>query len=352
MKTITINKLPIPTWTWLKVNDRTVELNDYISGVSPKIIDIPMEIEVDNEYHDFKNPDFLDMELGAGEGLGDLIRDCGAISNCYRVKKGDKCQTALRLNVDYNDVDEASTALSRLTFILEDEAEMTCVIFFKGKSVSAINDIRIMAGKKACLTLVEIFDLQDDSTFVDSIGGNYDEKSGLKLTHVMKSQGDISLGLASNLVGYKSYLDIDTGYLVKGNDKLDINYVSRHRGRLTDTKINVSGVLRDTAKKTFRGTIDFIKGCKDATGDEREDVLLMDPGVHNNTVPLILCAEEDVEGAHGASIGKISDEILFYLQARGIPEEQINELMAKSRIDAVIGRISDEATRAELLGNE
>ena len=141
------------------------------------------------------------------------------------------------------------------------------------------------------------------------------------------------------LDGYKSNLNIETGYLVTGNDKMDINYVARHRGVLTDTKINVSGVLRDHADKTFRGTIDFIKGCKEATGDEREDVLLMNEGVHNNTVPLILCAEEDVEGAHGASIGKISEDILLYMQSRGIPEEEITELMAKSRIAAVAGRI-------------
>ena len=120
----------------------------------------------------------------------------------------------------------------------------------------------------------------------------------------------------------------------------------------TDTKISVSGVLRDRADKTFRGTIDFIKGCKTATGDEREDVLLMDEGVHNNTVPLILCAEEDVEGAHGASIGKISEEVLNYFASRGIAEDDVTELMAKSRIDAVAGRIPDAVTRDLLLSEE
>lgn len=98
---------------------------------------------------------------------------------------------------------------------------------------------------------------------------------------------------------------IDTGYVVKNQENLDINYVIRHRGKYTDTKIAANGVLRDQATKTFRDTIDFIRGCKASTGDEREDVLLMNPGIVNKSVPLILCAEEDVEGTHGASIGKI-----------------------------------------------
>ena len=56
-----------------------------------------------------------------------------------------------------------------------------------------------------------------------------------------------------------------------------------------------------------------------------------------------------MEGAHGASIGKISDEILTYFASRGIPEAEVTELMAKSRIDAVAGRIPDEKTRELLL---
>ena len=58
---------------------------------------------------------------------------------------------------------------------------------------------------------------------------------------------------------------------------------------------------------------------------------------------------EDVEGSHGASIGKISEDVLLYMQSRGIPEEDITEIMAKSRIAAVAGRIPDEKTREMLL---
>ena len=78
----------------------------------------------------------------------------------------------------------------------------------------------------------------------------------------------------------------------------------------------------------------------------------MDEGVHNMTVPLILCAEEDVEGAHGASIGKISDEVMFYLQTRGIPEDEIVEMLAGSRITAVASRIPDEETKKLFIEEE
>lgn len=62
----------------------------------------------------------------------------------------------------------------------------------------------------------------------------------------------------------------------------------------------------------MRGTIDFVHGCVGAKGDEKEDVLLVGDNMVNQTIPLILCAEEDVEGNHGASIGKLDENMLFY----------------------------------------
>ena len=78
------------------------------------------------------------------------------------------------------------------------------------------------------------------------------------------------------------------------------------------------------------------------------DVLLLDDGVQNQTIPLILCAEEDVEGNHGASIGSLDDELIFYLESRGISEDAAYELMAKARLKAVCKKIPVEGLRAEL----
>ncbi len=352
MSEMIINKLPVPTWTWLKVNDHKVAVPDRIERTACEIESVPEGVT--KGAVDFTSICLGDVELGAGEEFRRLSHAAKTGGDSYTVSAGVKVEEPIRIVYDYdkeNAGDPAAAAgrLSRTSIVLGEGAELTVVMMFKGCPSFGANDIRIKVAKNAKLNLVEVFQLGEGSNFVDSIGGKYQEKSGLNLIQIRNGKGNTSLGCAAELLGYKSFLDIDTGYLVTGKDNLDINYVARHTGKNTDSKINVSGVLRDNASKVFRGTIDFIKGCKDATGDEREDVLLMDEGVHNSTVPLILCAEEDVEGAHGASIGKISDEIILYLESRGIPEAEINELMAKSRIDAVAGRIPDEKTRELLL---
>lgn len=124
-------------------------------------------------------------------------------------------------------------------------------------------------------------------------------------------------------MGRQSNLDLNVGYYCKDEQLLDMNYVAEHIGKKTVSSMNAGGVLRDKAHKLFRGTIDFPLGSSGAKGDENEDVLILGEDVINQTVPLILCAEEDVEGNHGASIGRPSDDVLSILQAEVLTKKRL-----------------------------
>ena len=98
----------------------------------------------------------------------------------------------------------------------------------------------------------------------------------------------------------------------------------------------------------MRGTIDFRTGCSGSVGNETEDVLLLSEEVRNQSVPVILCSEEDVVGNHGASIGRPDEDMLFYMETRGVDEETACEMLARAKIDSVIGRIPDESVREKI----
>ena len=78
----------------------------------------------------------------------------------------------------------------------------------------------------------------------------------------------------------------------------------------------------------------------------------MDETVHNQSIPVILCSEEDVVGNHGATIGRLDENLMFYLESRGLERDELTEMMAKAKIDNVIRKIPDIALRNELLGEE
>nr|MCR4934115.1 SufD family Fe-S cluster assembly protein [Lachnospiraceae bacterium] len=58
--------------------------------------------------------------------------------------------------------------------------------------------------------------------------------------------------------------------------------------------------------------------------------------------PLILCTEEDVEGAHGAQIGSLTDETLLYFAQRGLNKEQAEKMISLGSFNRLIKMIDDE----------
>ena len=95
----------------------------------------------------------------------------------------------------------------------------------------------------------------------------------------------------------------------------------------------------------FRGTIDFKTGSSNSVGNEKETVLMLGDDVINKTVPLILCAEENVVGNHGATIGELDDETLFYLKAAASPRAQAENILARASIERFARTVDDSAAR-------
>ena len=72
-------------------------------------------------------------------------------------------------------------------------------------------------------------------------------------------------------------------------------------------------------------------------------------GVVNKTVPLILCAEENVVGNHGATIGELGEDTLFYFESRGICAAEAEKIMARAAIERLARTIGDETAQSAIL---
>ena len=75
-------------------------------------------------------------------------------------------------------------------------------------------------------------------------------------------------------------------------------------------------------------------------------VVLLGDDVENKRIPLILCAEEDVDGSHGATIGELEQGMLFYFESRGISKSQAEKIVAKARLEKLCQDVADEKTAA------
>jgi Fe-S cluster assembly scaffold protein SufB len=102
-------------------------------------------------------------------------------------------------------------------------------------------------------------------------------------------------------------------------------------------------------KKVFRGTLDFKLGSTQSVGKEEESVLLLSETVKSDSIPALMCSEDDVIGEHGASIGQLDEEQLFYLMSRGIEEHQAKLLVIASALKTWMEDIEDDQFREKVL---
>ena len=103
--------------------------------------------------------------------------------------------------------------------------------------------------------------------------------------------------------------------------------------------MTADGVLQGGAKKIYRGTIDFKNGSAGAVGDEKETVLLLSDDVVNQTIPLILCSEEDGAGQPWRQHRQVDDELLFYLCSRGFSEQEAVDMMLRRKLMPCAARL-------------
>lgn len=209
--------------------------------------------------------------------------------------------------------------------------------------------LRVFAGSHARVN-VTVYALGTPSAkLLDDEGYVLDEGARVNVRHVVLG-GELTVtGLAADMRGDTARLDIDTRYLASGSEQRDFNYVVRQRGRKTVSNMNANGVLTGTSKKVLRGTIDLVHGCKGSEGSEQETVLLASEGVDNKTVPTILCDEDDVAGNHGATIGHVRPEQLFYLESRGVSAEAAEALFIRAKLEDAALTAPDERIRASVL---
>lgn len=166
----------------------------------------------------------------------------------------------------------------------------------------------------------------------------------------------IDIGGKSSITNYYSALqgenaqnDVKTVYLGVDEQLKDINYIAELYGAKTNINIDVQGALSDKAKKHFKGTIDFKKGCKKAKGDENEYCMLLSDKAKAIALPMLLCEEEDVEGNHSTASGKVNSKVLFYIMSRGPSYKEAVKLLVKSRFIKIIEQISDQNLKNEII---
>ncbi len=367
-----VNVLPVLTYGFLKVNDSTVSESDIKidSFETPGAVKMPKGVDVRRGVDfteageifirnkdrimyttgDFAGPnadtsgrnDGQAIRTGMGIDVDELMISAGAKCDVYTVEENVKVSEPVV--IEYKMKDGEGCISSQVIHAKKDSEISVILVYESEKEFGGFHGIstRLLAEEGAKINIYKIQMLGDKFIHFDDIGGACFKGGSIGVTTLELGAEKTWTGCLVNLVEKDAELISNMGYLVRYNNFLDVNYIADQRGKNTNSVMHAKGVLMDSATKVFRGTIDFKNGSSGSAGDEQEDTLMLSPDVINRSMPVILCQEEDVDGRHGATIGQLGEDLLFYMQTRGIDEENAKRMMIRARLDSVARTIPDK----------
>lgn len=367
-----VNVLPVLTYGFLKVNDSTVSESDIKidSFETPGAVKMPKGVDVRHGVDfteageifiknkdrimyttgDFAGPnadtsgrnDGQAIRTGMGIDVDELMISAGAKCDVYTVEENVKVSEPVV--IEYKMKDGEGCISSQVIHAKKDSEISVILVYESEKEFGGFHGIstRLLAEEGAKINIYKIQMLGDKFIHFDDIGGACFKGGSIGVTTLELGAEKTWTGCLVNLVEKDAELISNMGYLVRYNNFLDVNYIADQRGKNTNSVMHAKGVLMDSATKVFRGTIDFKNGSSGSAGDEQEDTLMLSPDVINRSMPVILCQEEDVDGRHGATIGQLGEDLLFYMQTRGIDEESAKRMMIRARLDSVARTIPDK----------
>jgi Fe-S cluster assembly protein SufB len=115
-----------------------------------------------------------------------------------------------------------------------------------------------------------------------------------------------------------------------------------HGAPNTSSVINSKSISKDGGRTSYRGLIKVYPGCEGVKSTVRCDALLMDEDSRSDTYPSMEIDEENVQIGHEATVSKVSDDQIFYLMSRGIPEQDATKMIVNGFLEPLVKQLPME----------
>ncbi len=134
-------------------------------------------------------------------------------------------------------------------------------------------------------------------------------------------------------------------YFTDGNQHLDHDTQQNHFAPNTTSDLLFKGALKGRSRSVWQGMIYVAPGAQKTDGYQANRNLILDEHARADSIPGLEILADDVRCTHGATVGKMEEEPLFYLKSRGIPQDEAERLMVEGFFDPIMQRIPFEGVR-------
>jgi Fe-S cluster assembly protein SufD len=135
-------------------------------------------------------------------------------------------------------------------------------------------------------------------------------------------------------------------YFTDRTQHLDHDTQQNHLAPHTTSDLLFKGALKGKSRSVWQGMIYVAPGAQKADGYQANRNLILSPEARADSIPGLEILDDDVRCSHGATVGKLEQELLFYIKSRGIPNRDAERLLVEGFFDPIMQRIPFEGVRA------
>ncbi len=247
---------------------------------------------------------------------------------------------------------QAGTTIQPRNLIIADANSKLTVIesyVHAGNSAYFTNAVtELIAGDNAAVELIKFQDEAVDAFHVATIQGYFGRASNVQV-HSFALGAKLSRNnIRVNLAGEGLECILNGLYLTRGDQLADHHMIVEHAQPHCASHEYFNGILDDKSKGVFHGRILVRQLAQKTDAKQTNKNLLLSDDATADTKPQLEIYADDVKCTHGATIGQLNDESIFYLRSRGLSMDTARQMLIHAFAGEIIERIRCQPAREEI----
>ena len=232
---------------------------------------------------------------------------------------------------------------------LDENARLTLLEVSAGQGTYLLNTVaEIHLAPGARLTHIR---LQDEALTAFHVSTTYaDIKAGATYDSFTLNLGArlSRTEVHAQLTGAGAIAHLNAAQIMAGSQHADFTSVVGHSAPGCTSRQTVKNVLAGRSRGVFQGRIEVARDAQKTDGYQMNQALLLSPYAEVDSKPELEIFADDVKCSHGATVGELDAEQLFYLRSRGIPDAEARSILVRAFLAEALDAVADDTIRSRL----
>ncbi len=260
------------------------------------------------------------------------------------------CEEAIKVRLD---LDSPGAAVHWRTLIVLEEGAQAEVWEHYGsesdETDAMLNTVvELSVGQNANLHYIATQDISEKAWLFSSQRSEVERDGKLDWAALGFGGGNGKVRMTTNLAGQGSEARVTGGYAGGNSQHLDYDTLQEHAAEDTFSDLAFRGVLAHSSTAVWRGMIKVDEGAQRTDAFQECRNMLLSPDAHADAIPGLEILADDVACTHAAAIAQVDKDQLFYLNSRGLSEEEGRSLVVEGFLQALVERLGEGPVRDEI----